>query len=430
MRGTWITGTVGAALLLAQAGRAQVAPQGAQSTIAVDTGTVYQTIDQFGSSQRVFDDPHVWRYRSAPNDPPPPAMTPSEQDEVLDLLYRHSGLTYLRISTDGGLEPSHGHFDYDGRHLDAQIEIALRAQQRGPVKIAFTILVYPPERWMTNSVSDYADYYVAVVNRAKAKGLTIDYLTFNEPVIPPDLMRDVIRSVTRRVPPTIRWILPESKRPSLAEEYLPVLLGDKAVRSVTAAAATHLYADERLWSEMSRLQALVDRYKVPLWMSEFSGGDPWEWAALQHRLIVTYGVSAVDYMWGFFGAYDAAQLLVLTSDSNGRYLGVHPRKQFAVMGQWSRYVKPGARRVAATSDDDTVLVSAFSSPDQTVLVACNLTAVDRPVKIHMPGAQVESVRTSASEDLAPLPQATLADGELTTTLPAKSITTFVTGSAR
>ena len=415
--------------LVGRAGDAQTPSQSSPSMVVVDPSRTYQTIENFGTSLRVFDDPHLWRYRSEPNEPPPPVLTRAQEDALLDLLYRDEGLSYLRLSTDGGLEPSHGKFVYDGRRLDSQIDVALRARERGPVKVAFTILRYPPEPWMTNSVSDYADYFVAVVNRAKEKGLAIDYLTFNEPTIPADLMRDVIRSASRRLPPTVRWILPDSKRPSLAEEYLPVLLGDKAVRSVTAAAATHLYAEDRIWPELSHLQPVVERYGVPLWMTEFSRGDPWEWAALQHRLLVTYSVSAIDYMWGFFGAYDAAQLIVLDVDHDGRYLGAHPRKQFAVMGQWSRYAKPGAQRIAATSDDAMILVSAFSSPDGTMLVACNLTDAAKTARIQMPGASVEIVRTSPTEDLAALPSANLDGGAFTTSLPPKSVTTFVAGAS-
>lgn len=413
-------------LTIMVAGGVAIAPRSA-ATVTVDPATTYQTISNFGSSHRVFDDPHLWKWRDFPPGPSLTVMTRDQQDEVLDLLYRHGGLTYMRILTDGGLQPSRGVFNYEWNRLDAQIDDALRAQQRGPVKIAFTLLRYPPEAWMENAVRDYADYYVAVVNRARAKGLSIDYLTFNEPPVSGEFMRDVIKAVTSRVPSELRWLLPEAVKPSAGEGPLRILLADRAVRSVTAAVATHLYEGEHETEAMARLKAMAEAHNLPLWMSEYSKADPWEWARLQHRLLVTDGVSAVDYMWGFFGAYDPAQLLVGESDSDGRYAGVRPRKHFAVMGQWSRYVKPGSKRVSATSDDVDLLVSAFTSSTQAVLVAYNPTNVAKTVTIRMPGPAIEAARTSPSEDLVALPPMSLTGGVLATTLPPSSVTTFVSG---
>jgi O-glycosyl hydrolase len=403
--------------------------QGGAATIAVDTATTYQTIDHFGSSHRVFDDPHVWNHGADPSGRSLIVMPRADEDRVFDRLYRDGGLTYMRISTDGGLEPSRGVFNYDGRRLDAQIDDALRAKARGPVKVAYTQLRYPPEPWMTDRVSDYADYFVAVVRRAQVKGLRIDYLTFNEPRIEPATMREVVKAVSARVPDSIRWVLPEVIRPGGSLEVLEFLMADPAVRSVTAAAATHLYADEQPVPWMARLKAAADRHGLPLWMTEYSTLDPWQWASLQHSLLVTSGVGAIDYMWGFFGAWDGAQLIVGGVDANGRYLGAQPRKQFAIMGQWSRFVSPGSRRVAATSDDAELLVSAFASPSDTVLVVYNPTRIAKSVSVGMPGSTVARARTSPTEDVAALPGAMLTNGRFTTTLPASSITTFTASAS-
>ncbi len=427
MRTTSFTLAAVLALLLAFAGGAP--GQSSASSVVVDPTTTFQTIDNFGSSHRTFDDPHLWRYRSAPNEAGPPALTPAERDQIFDLLYRDAGLTYIRISSDGGLEPKHGTFVYDGRRLDAQIADALGAQARGPVKVAFTLLRYPPESWMQGSVRDYADYFVAVVNRARERGLSIDYLTFNEPTVQPELMRDVIKRVASDVGPGTKWIVPESKRPEAAEPYLRVLLEDAKVRPALAAIGTHLYGDDKMWPALTRMKALADSHGLPLWMSEFSSHSPWDWAALVQRLLVAYGVSAVDYMWGAFGAYDPYQLLILKTAADGRYLGVEPRKQFAVTQQWSRYVRPGARRIGATADDPSLLVSAFASGDWTILVAYNPTTAEKTVTVRMPGTTVERVRTSPTEDLASLPPEALVSGALTATLPASSVTTFVAGAA-
>ena len=61
------------------------------------------------------------------------------------------------------------------------------------------------------------------------------------------------------------------------------------------------------------MKTLAEQYQLPLWMTEFTMGamgttgrtqDPFKWASLMHDLISDYNVSAVDYLWGFFGEWE------------------------------------------------------------------------------------------------------------------------------
>jgi len=106
-------------------------------------------------------------------------------------------------------------------------------------------------------------------------------------------------------------------------------------------------------------------------------------------------------------------------------------KRLYTMGNFSRFVRPGYYRVATNSElMPGVLVSAYKSEPEKklVIVVINENVVSRKLELSLVGVDAASAlpcRTSATEDLANLPELKIADNILKATLSPGSVTTFV-----
>ena len=179
------------------------------------------------------------------------------------------------------------------------------------------------------------------------------------------------------------------------------------------AIAFHLYAGNRY--DLGKLRALGRKYGIPLWMTEYSlsaagfnkrayqlrGRDPIYWAVLMNDLIVNYDVSAIDYMMGFNGEwgerrFPGAQLIVLEHDGLA-YQGFRRTKQYYVMGQFSRFIEPGARRVKTEGAHGDIRVSAFRKGADMTVVGINTGMFPRRVMFAFtPGSLSPSARFRAT----------------------------------
>jgi glucuronoarabinoxylan endo-1,4-beta-xylanase len=104
-------------------------------------------------------------------------------------------------------------------------------------------------------------------------------------------------------------------------------------------------------------------------------------------------------------------------------------KRGAVMAHFSKFVRPGYVRVdAAANPQSNVYTSAYAGGSNVVIVAVNkgTGAVSQQfILANTTASSVSSWVTDGSRTLAALSGPTLANGTLTATLPASSITTFV-----
>ena len=152
-------------------------------------------------------------------------------------------------------------------------------------------------------------------------------------------------------------------------------------------------------------------------------------------LIVDYDVSAIDYMWGFFGKretkrYLGGQLIVLNND--GRvYRGLRRTKQYYVIGQFSKFIRPGARRVKAETVRGDIHVSAFRKGTKLTLVGINAGSSPRRVRFAFepgsppPPTRFRAIRTGDRENWRELGEIPLSGNDLEATLPPRSVTTFI-----
>ena len=442
-------------------GGGQDTPPGPGTPVGPGTprGTVYQTIDGFGTSARVFEDPHVFDVTG-----PAPPMTTAQREAVLDALYGDLGLTRIRPvqpeTTAGpppvGIEVQNDNsdpsatdlsrFNFSGRRLDLHAAHLIRGKAHGAT--AAWISPLNREAWMgvetSGDAAEYAEWLLAQVRRFMQQGARLDYISVaNEPsytrnTMSGEFIRDVIKNVGPRLEAEgllVPFVIPDDVRSSRGAAKAATVLADPVARRYVGALATHLY-DEPVTS-VSAMRALAESYGLPLWMTEFSlvamgtaglGGEPIDWTLLMHDLLVRYDVAAIDYLWGFVGTNSESSLIRL-NHTGGTYTGFTRKKVYFYFGQYSRFVRPGARRVSVSSSDDRVRVSAYYRGRTRVLVAINPGGSELATRLSADDlagvTSMRATRTSPTENWAEPPAATVSGAAISVTLPPRSVTTFV-----
>lgn len=437
------------------------------AAVTVDARTVFQRMDGFGSSERVFDDPHVFENFNPATARALTVLTTNQQDTVLDKLYVDLQLTRVRPASPEtavgvGIEPQNDNadpnlidpskFNFAWKNLDAHIDYIARARQRG-VKTWFLSPIVR-ETWMgvstANDAAEYAEWLLAQALRCQALGVALPYLSVvNEPSYSRNTMSGAfVRDVIKILGPKLRaaglptlFVVPDDVRSSDAAAKAQTIMADPLARSYVGALATHLY-DEPL-SNVTSMRLLGEQYGLPLWMTEFSlalagavglGNGPFDYADLIHELLGTYNVSAVDYQWGFFGQWESkGQLVILNHSTSGAqsYTGFTLPKEYYVTGQYSKFIAPGACRIRADSTDSTIKVTAYVDWPWLTIVAFNRNASgNSTVPFSFAGlpvvTTVNPVRTSGTENWASLPAINVTGATFTATLPPQSVTTFTT----
>ncbi len=430
----------------AAAAHASLATEG---TITMDAGVTYQTMAGFGASQRLFADPHVIGGRDTNyNLNEGLQMTAAQQNGILNRLYVDLGLTRVRAAVyPAEFEPINDNddpavtdltrFNFEGKRNDGFFEYVDTAVDRG-----LTTWWLSPgslETWMSEAnPEEYVEWAMASIRRWRDNGLELPYYSImNEPGYQRggywsgEYLRDVVKLLGAQLRAegfNTQIVIPDDLNATQAYQRSQIILADPEARQYVGALTFHLY-DEPIHNAV-KMRELSEQYGIPLWMSEYSQSGPLAWANTMHTLIADYNVSAIDYMWGFVGSTGDATLIKLRHDGQ-QYLGYDLKKQYFVMGQFSRFIRPGSQRVAADSSDPSLKVTAYQDGGNFVLVVINNANAPKRIQFILNGidnaAQVQPIRTSASEDWAVLDALPVIDAQFSAVLPAKSITTFVAG---
>lgn len=404
--------------------------------ITLDTTKTFQVMQGFGSSVRLFDDGHLWNVN---HDGISPRPSPEQREEILKLAYRDLGLTRLRFAPDRGQSQ---------RDWDRAIDLTRQAIALG----ADTYFLSPQrlEEGMTESNPEkYVDHALGIIQYWKSKGLELPYYSIiNEPgytrsgIISKEYLRAVVILLGKKLREAglrTKLVIPDDWTAGEAYKRSSYILADPEARRYVGALAYHLYGDNA--EDRSKMAALSQTYKIPVWMTEFS--DPrytgpqggLNWALTIHDLIVNGNVSAIDYMWAFFGEYSERKwpgntLIMLKSDANGlRYKGYQLNAMYHAMGQYSRYVRPGFVRIAGDSSDRKIQVSAFKKDRAVVFVLINEASVVKPIDVSLRGApgvqSLEVVQSSSDQGWQTLAPINVVYDRFRMTLAPQSITTFI-----
>jgi O-glycosyl hydrolase len=337
----------------------------------------------------------------------------------------------------------------------------------------------------TSAIGAYASYLAQVVRHAHDFWhATLSYVSpMNEPdytrsdctqegmQVPPSeraQVVDAVANVLRRQAPYAHVIADESSQ--VGTQFLPeapTWLSVPGTAQHLAALATHTY-DFPSNATLQQAAALAARYHKPLWMTEIccvvgaenhptygQGYDPTMSGALSVAYLIwqdlTYGDMSTWDWWvslsAALGCDPAKSATCATKPNASGYndgliyydpnfaidhdYKVYLTKRFWMLGNFSRFVRPGAVRHDVSGAPANVYLLAFSSPRGWELVAIDQnTSGSTPIAVRFPpGGRLRAAgayQTSATRNLAPVAGARRgADGAFTATLPAQSVTTFV-----
>jgi O-glycosyl hydrolase len=427
--GLYVTSKAGDRL----AARAGVVPglivPGSRSTFRIDEATRHQTIAGFGAS-------FLEAGLVCINDLPPDA-----QEGVLRALFdpkTGAGFSAMKSTIAGTDFMSAGPwYTYDDTPGDTTLAHFSIARDLGPNGLVTYIkrarkygrfvlqapMDYPPD-WMLVDVNSNQDvrkdcydvlarYYLRYLEEYRKQGIDIDYLClFNEPgcytKIPYNeirvLLRDHVGPLLAKSGLATKLMLSEAQsRPVAADEY-PKVLDDPVARKYVAILPYHGYD----FREFDRIKQLHDRYPdLPLWQTEvchagvtpgvrlprmdYEDGDFW---ANQVVSDLEAHASAWIY-WNMVLDQNGGPWLVSPIHGNPDPNVQHPlvvinrnSKQvsytaaYYYLAHFSKFVRPGAVRVATVGTESGVRCVAFRTPEGG-LVAQFLNSRKEPAKVSV-----------------------------------------------
>lgn len=309
-----------------------------------------------------------------------------------DFSTRHYSLDDV---ASGERDPALAHFSMAGPD-EAQVP-ALRAARKVNPHLVLMASPWSAPAWMkdtdslirgrlrTDAYAPFADYLSRYLSEMARRGLPIDWLTIqNEPNFEPDTypgMRfdpaDRARFDGRFLGPLLAArhqhtrILDWDHNWDHPEQPLAVLADPQAARYVSGV-AWHCYAGEA--GAMQGVQAALPGKDV--FLTECSGGE-WapDWGGTLGWMIDSLVIAPTRYgsrgtlLWNLaldenrgphLGGCGDCRAVVTIDSHTGQVMARNV--EYYVLGQASRFVRPGARYVASDETDD-LFNAAFANPD-------------------------------------------------------------------
>jgi glucosylceramidase len=355
------------------------------------------------------------------------ALEPAEQEMVLSALFdpsRGAGFSAMKTviaSTDfmsagpfysyddtaGDVEMKHFSIARD-LEPNGLITYIKRARRYGKFVLQAP-MDYPPD-WMLYNVSTHQDvdpryydalarYYLRYLQEYEKNGVFVDYVSlFNEPGAYTkisfaeirDLLKNHVGPLVAKEGLKTKIMLSESWSRDSAYENYGTVLGDPAAAKYVAALPYHGYD----FTEFAKLAALHERYPgLPLWMTEvchfkygdptvplprydFEDGDFWG-----NQIVSDLEAGAAGWIyWNMILDEKGGPWLVSEIHNDGPDNVQHPvviinrtTKQVSYTGlyfylkHFSKFVRPGAWRVATSGSLEDVRCVAFKTPEGGVV---------------------------------------------------------------
>jgi O-glycosyl hydrolase len=222
-----------------------------------------------------------------------------------------------------------------------------------------------------------------------------------------------------------------------AQQYARAIESDSTASADTAVFTSHGYTQ----APASPLSG----WAKPAWQTEWSTFETWDpawddgtdasgltWAQHIYTGLTAANLSAFLYWWGSTTPSengDNEGLIEINGSS------VIPSGRLWAFANYSRYVRPGAVRIAATSSNSAVDLTAFRNPDGSVaVVALNTGTSADPITYSLSGtgtpsgATVTPYLTNSASDTAAQAATTVSGGAFSATIPARSLVTYVIGT--
>jgi O-glycosyl hydrolase len=330
----------------------------------------------------------------------------------------------------------------------------------------------------------YGSYLATIVSHFAAEGVDIDQVSpMNEPdndfsgctqegmEVPAGERAGVIDAVGSALSAaglSAKVIADESSETTQLLSEAPSWLADPSAPSYLAAIAHHTYNNPSD-SGLEQVGGLGDVNGKPVWASEIccqiSGGggygaqyDPTMAGALNMTNYIYTDLSYADdaaFDWwtalssslGCDPDTDSTCATSVNTNSAGWNDGLiyydpdyasdgdqtlYMTKRFYALGQYSRFVRPGAVRYGVSGSPSGVQTMAFWDNGQWTVVAANTNTSATSLSVNLGSGTVTSssaYQTDASENLASIPGPAISGGVITAALPAQSVTSYVLSSS-
>lgn len=474
--------TMSIALILASAavGGSQAAQAATSTTLRLDPSVRFQTIDGFGVSM-VDQVPGTsgLPYNLA-------SLSPTARNSVEDTLFSSSGasLSALRIELGAGATYQNGSSavpdftiepnspgspsatpSYVWDHsADGQVQIAKDARARGVTTVLANAWSAPAFMKSNGSVyggtlcgfvtcssgdwrAAYASYLAQYVKYYQSEGVTIDAVgPFNEPDFsapwqsmtgsPAQLasFSPILRSALQSAGLSTRITGSDVSDAGQAESFQSAVQADSGAAAAQKIAAFHSYG-----GTPAAVPAAAVAGK-PSWQSEYTCvNDTWNtayssgdcsgqtWA--KHMYTAMAGGLNAYFAWtGAWSHTDNEDLIRITGSST---YAVSSR--LWVMGNYSRFVRPGAVRLESYTPSQDLLATAYRNTNgSTAVVLTNVS--NQAVNVAMSGVNGGTTVGYVTDDtrsLSAQPAQSLASsGATTLSVPASSTETFlISGSS-
>jgi O-glycosyl hydrolase len=332
----------------------------------------------------------------------------------------------------------------------------------------------------------YGTYIATIVSHFTSKGVDVDQISpMNEPddsfsgcgqegmEVPASERAGVLDGVGAALSSaglSAKVIADESSETTQLLSEAPTWLADAGAPGYTAAIAHHTY-DNPSDSTLEQVGGLGDVNDKPVWASEIccqiSGGggygaqyDPTMAGALTMTNYIYTDMSYADdsaFQWwtalssamGCDPATSSTCATTVNDNSTGWNDGllyydpdyasdgnqtIYPTKRFYALGQYSKYVRPGAVRYGVSGSPSGVQTLVFwnSSGKQWDVVASNTNTSATTLSLNLDSGTLSSsaaVQTDSSENMASVSAPSISGSTISASLPAQSVTTYVLGSS-
>ena len=338
----------------------------------------------------------------------------------------------------------------------------------------------------TSDDSAYGTYIATIVSHFESEGVDLDQISpMNEPddsfsgcgqegmEVPASERAGVIDAVGSALSAdglSTKVIADESSSTAYTLSEAPTWLADASAPGYVAAIAHHTYNNPSD-SGLEQVGGLGDVNGKPVWASEIccqiSGGggygaqyDPTMAGALNMTNYIYTDMSyADDSAFQWWTALSSAMgcdpdtsstcATTVNTNSTGWNDGllyydpdyasdgnqtIYPTKRFYALGQYSKFVRPGAVRYGVSGTPSGVQTMVFwnSSSDQWDVVASNTNTSATTLSLNLNSGTLTSdsaVQTDSSENMASISAPSISSSTISASLPAQSVTTYVLGSS-
>ena len=201
------------------------------------------------------------------------------------------------------------------------------------------------------------------------------------------------------------------------EEYLSIITSHSYTSDPNSAMGTSL----KIWQTEA---ADLNSAWTATWYSNGGPAEGLTWAQKIYTGIVDASLSAYLYWEGVeVNEFQAASYLVGSDGTT-----VTPSGRLWAFAMYSRFVRPGAYRVATTGTVSGVGLAAFQNTDESVVVVfTNTGASAESVKVSVPGLTATTATAYLTDNTHSVEEtaSTLSAGALTVSVPAYSVVTVV-----